>query len=145
MSIGYYKPQFGPGWTWEWGPMFSLLFFSFFPWTQMDSFWELSSLTGHLYPTEGMQMKRFTGAEKEKFIINQTQENTHYTLRQGLRIRAVVGPAMSYRAGSENNPVPQARGWWGKCHSYLQTNLKQKTHMPNPAAMSINVAQWGKS
>ena len=56
-------------------------------------------------------MKRFTGAEKEKFIVNQTQENTHYTLRQGLRIRAVVGPAMSYRAGSENNPVPQARGW----------------------------------
>lgn len=72
--------------------------------------------------------EKVPGAEGENSLSARLREIIHCTVRQGLWIIAVVGPAISYRTGSENTTVPPSRGWLVKYCRYLQTALKQDSN-----------------
>lgn len=104
----------------------------------MDSFWELSSSIGHLYPIEGMQIQRFPGADKEKFIVYQLQ-GKHSVHTQARAVdRSICRPSLQLQDWEWKQPSATAKGLVRKVPQLPADKLKQNTQTPNPAIMSIN-------
>lgn len=119
MSIWYYKLQFGPGLTREWGPYSACFFLIYSNEHRWTVFGNCLLTTGTLYSIEGMQMKCFQEWKGKNSLSTKLKEIICYTLRQALKIIAFVGPAISYRAQEYKQPSATDRGLVSKVLKYI--------------------------